>query len=156
MSLIDNIKSFSEKEQLGAKKSKLLQAFLAKGFPTIKEEDWKYTSLKKIVSDDFSVEGNGATISENDIKKYTLGFESKIIFLGGVLISKPNIKGVSISGFSDFPTKNKDAISGLNKINNQSKVAMINNCGVYYIEINQSNNIYENIIESKIKYIKWK
>ena len=114
MSLIDNIKSFSEKEQLGVEKNELLQAFLAKGFPTVKEEDWKYTSLKKIVANDFSVEGNGATISENDIEKYTLGFEHKIIFLGGVLISKPNIEGVNISGFSDFETKNHDAISELN------------------------------------------
>ena len=114
MGLIDNIKSFSEKEKLGAEKNELLQSFLAKGFPTIKEEDWKYTSLKKIVANDFSVEGNGATISENDIEKYTLGFEHKIIFLAGVLISKPNIEGVSISDFSDFETKNNDAISGLN------------------------------------------
>jgi len=112
--LIDNIKSFSEKEKLGAEKDELLQSFLAKGFPTIKEEDWKYTSLKKIIANDFSVEGNGSTISENDIGKYTLGFEHKIIFLAGVLISKPNIEGVSISDFSDFETKNNDAISGLN------------------------------------------
>ena len=114
MGLIDNIKSFSEKEKLGAEKNELLQSFLAKGFPTIKEEDWKYTSLKKIVANDFSVEGNGVTISENDIEKYTLGFKHKIIFLAGVLISKPNIEGVSISDFSDFETKNNDAISGLN------------------------------------------
>ena len=114
MGLIDNIKSFSEKEKLGTEKNGLLQSFLAKGFPTIKEEEWKYTSLKKIVADDFSVEGNGATISESDIQKYTLGFKQKIIFLGGVLISKPNIEGVSISDFSDFETKNSDAISGLN------------------------------------------
>jgi len=112
--LIDNIKSFSEKEKLGAEKNGLLQSFLAKGFPTIKDEEWKYTSLKKIVADDFSMEGNGATISESDIEKYTLGFKQKIIFLGGVLISKPNIEGVSISDFSDFETKNSDAISGLN------------------------------------------
>ena len=114
MGLIDNIKSFSEKEKLGAEKNELLQSFFAKGFPTIKEEEWKYTSLKKIVANDFSVERNGETISENDVEKYTLGFKHKIIILGGVLISKPNIDGVSISDFSDFETKNSDAISGLN------------------------------------------
>ena len=114
MGLINNIKSFSEKEKLGTEKNGLLQSFLANGFPTIKDEEWKYTSLKKIVADDFSVEGNGATISESDIEKYTLGFKQKIIFLGGILISKPNIEGVSISDFSDFETKNSDAISGLN------------------------------------------
>jgi Fe-S cluster assembly protein SufD len=112
--LIDNIKSFSEKEKLGAKKNGLLQSFLAKGFPTIKEEEWKYTPLKKIVADDFLVEGNGAAISESDIEKYTLGFDHKIVFLEGVLISKPNIEGVNISDFSDFETTNGDAISRLN------------------------------------------
>ena len=114
MGLIDNIKSFSEKEKIGAEKIKLLKSFLAKGFPTTKEEEWKYTSLKKIVANNFSIEGKGIKISENDIEKYTLGFNYKIIFLEGVLISKPNIRGVSISGFSDFKTKNSDSISGLN------------------------------------------
>ena len=114
MGLIENIKSFSEKEKLGAEKNEVLRSFLANGFPTIKEEDWKYTSLKKIVADDFLVEGNGVTISEEDIKKYSLGLQYKIVFLGGTLISKPSIEGVSISDFTEFETKNNDAISGLN------------------------------------------
>jgi len=112
--LIENIKSFSEKTNLGAEKNEVLRSFLANGFPTIKEEDWKYTSLKKIVADDFLVEGNGVTISEEDIKKYSLGLQYKIVFLGGTLISKPSIEGVSISDFTEFETKNNDAISGLN------------------------------------------
>jgi Fe-S cluster assembly protein SufD len=112
--LIDDIKSFSEKEKLGAEKNELLQSFLAKGFPTIKEEEWKYTSLKNIVAESFSVEENGTEISKGDIEKYILGFKYKIIFLEGVLISKPNIKGVDISDFSNFETKNDDAIFGLN------------------------------------------
>ena len=114
MGLIENIKSFSDKENLSVEKNGLLQSFLAKGFPTIKQEDWKYTSLKKIVADNFSVEGNGVAISESDIKKFTLGLQYKIVFLGGTLISKPSIEGVSISDFAEFETKNSDAISGLN------------------------------------------
>ena len=114
MGLIENIKSFSDKENLSAEKNGLLQSFLAKGFPTIKQEDWKYTSLKKIVADNFSVEGNGVAISEGNIKKYSLGLRHKIIFCGGNLISKPSIDGVSISDFSEFKTLNNDSISGLN------------------------------------------
>jgi hypothetical protein len=34
--LIENIKSFSEKESLGVEKEKSLQSFLEHGFPTIK------------------------------------------------------------------------------------------------------------------------
>ena len=88
MGLIDNIKSFAEKEKLSSEKNELLQSFLEKGFPTIKEEDWKYTSLKKIIANNFSVEGNGATIATKNIEKYTLGFEHKIIFLAlGIVFS---------------------------------------------------------------------
>ncbi len=114
MSLLNNIKSFSENEKLDSKKIELLQSFLKKGFPTTKDEDWKYTSLKRIISNDFSVEGDGVKISKNDINKYKLGFEYTIIFLEGVLISKPSIEGVIISDFSDFKTKNNDSISVLN------------------------------------------
>ena len=114
MGLIENIKSFSDKENLSVEKNGLLQSFLAKGFPTIKQEDWKYTSLKKIVAADFSVEGNGVSISEDDIKKYSLRLQHKIVFCGGNLISKPSIDGVSISDFSEFKTLNNDSISGLN------------------------------------------
>ena len=89
MGLIENIKSFSIIENLSAEKNGLFQSFLANGFPTIKQEDWKYTSLKKIVANDFSVEGNGVTVSEEDIKKYSLGLQHKIVFCGGNLISKP-------------------------------------------------------------------
>ena len=114
MGLIENIKSFSIIENLSAEKNGLFQSFLAIGFPTIKQEDWKYTSLKKIVADNFSVEGNGVAISESDIKKFTLGLQYKIVFCGGKLISKPSIDGVSISEFSEFETLNNDSISGLN------------------------------------------
>ena len=56
MSLIDNIKSYSEKLNLSKDKRHELDLFLEKGFPTTKDENWKYTSLKKIVSDNFSIE----------------------------------------------------------------------------------------------------
>jgi len=112
--LIENIKSFSEKESLGIEKEKSLQSFLEHGFPTIKDEEWKYTSLKKIVGNNFLVEENSTEISEKEIEKHTLGFDYKIVMIDGNLISKPNVKGVTISGFSDFKTKNDDAISKLN------------------------------------------
>ena len=114
MGLIDNLKNTSKKENLGDEKNRLLNSFLKKGFPTIKDEEWKYTSLKKIVDDEFSVEEIGSNVLESDIEKYTLGCEHKIIFLGGELISKPNIEGVIISDFSDFKSRNNDSISELN------------------------------------------
>jgi Fe-S cluster assembly protein SufD len=114
MSLIDNIKSFSEKQKLSPKKEALINSFLKKGFPTIRQEDWKYTSLKKLIANDFTVEKKGEGISENDIETYSLGFEYKIVFFDGTLVSKPSIDGVSIREFSDFETKHNDSIDVLN------------------------------------------
>ena len=85
MGLIENIKSFSEKESLGVEKEKSLQSFLEHGFPTIKDEEWKYTSLKKIVGNNFLVEENSAEISEEEVEKHTLGFEYKIVMIDGNL-----------------------------------------------------------------------
>ena len=114
MNLINNIKSFATQQKLAPNKDKLLQSFLKKGFPTTKEEDWKYTSLKKITDCEFSIEEGGEEISEKEIQKYSLGFKHQIVFVNGLLVAKANIDGVNISDFSDFDTKNTDSISLLN------------------------------------------
>ena len=114
MNLINNIKSFATKQKLAPNKDKLLQSFLKKGFPTTKEEDWKYTSLKKITNCEFSIEDGGEEISEKEIQKHSLGFKHQIVFVNGLLVAKANIDGVNISDFSDFDTKNTDSISLLN------------------------------------------
>ncbi len=114
MSLVDNIKSYSETLELSSDKKKLLDSFLSKGFPTTKDEEWKYTSLKKIISKDFSIEKNGTEISEIKLNKYSLGFENKIVFVDGKLISFASINNVSVSSFSDFENNKSDSISNLN------------------------------------------
>ena len=111
MNLINNIKSFAAQQKLATNKDKLLQSFLKKGFPTTKEEEWKYTSLKKITDCEFSIEEGGEEISEKEIQKYSLGFKHQIVFVNGLLVAKANIDGVNISDFSDFDTKNTDSIS---------------------------------------------
>ncbi len=114
MSLFDNIKSYSEKVNLSTTKRKDLHSFFKNGFPTTKDEEWKYTSLKKIVADDFSIEENKDIVSEIDFEKYSLGFENKIVFVNGTLISSPIINGILISDFTDFKTENKDVVCDIN------------------------------------------
>ena len=80
MSLLDNIKTHAKTITLSSEKAQLLDSFLKKGFPTTKDEEWKYTSLKKIVSSTFSVEVGDGKISTSDIKKYSLGFAQRIVF----------------------------------------------------------------------------
>ena len=62
MGLIDNIKTYGEGLNLNSEKNNLFQDFIEKGFPSIKDEEWKYTSLRKLVKNDFKI----ASISIED------------------------------------------------------------------------------------------
>lgn len=115
MGLIENLKSYSEGVQISGEKKELFTSFMSKGFPTTKDEEWKYTSLKKIVTKEYTIENTGEIIDSSTIEKYSLGFENRIIFSDGKLIGSPNIKGVSINGFSNFGSNTTDSILQLNK-----------------------------------------
>ena len=114
MGLIENLKSYAEEGNLSKDKKELFNSFLSKGFPTNKDEDWKYTSLKKIVASDYNLNSNDSEIDNGTIKKYSLGLEYKIVFLDGKLIYSPKIKGVKIYDFSSFEDRNDDALNELN------------------------------------------
>jgi Fe-S cluster assembly protein SufD len=67
-----------------------INTFEKLGFPTKKDEDWKYTSLNALLKNDYSVFPNSeATIELKDVKKYFLHeIESyKIVFIDGVYSS---------------------------------------------------------------------
>ena len=115
MGLIENLKSYSEGVQISGEKKELFTSFMSKGFPTTKDEEWKYTSLKKIVTKEYTIENTGEIIDSSTVDKYSLGFENRIIFSDGKLIGSPNIKGVSINGFSNFGSNTTDSILQLNK-----------------------------------------
>ncbi len=71
-------------------RSDAISNFEAKGFPTKKEEEWKYTSLNSILKYDYSVfPKNNQSLEYKDIKVYFLHeIESyKIIFVDGVYSS---------------------------------------------------------------------
>lgn len=67
-----------------------IKLFETVGFPSKKEEDWKYTSLKAILKEDYSIfpkENN--TIDYQDIKKYFIHDIDtyKIVFIDGIYSS---------------------------------------------------------------------
>lgn len=115
MGLIENLKSYSEEVQISDEKKKVFTSFMSTGFPTTKDEEWKYTSLKKIVTKEYTIENTGEIIDYSTVEKYSLGFENIIIFSDGKLIGSPNIKGVSVNGFSNFGSNTNDSILQLNK-----------------------------------------
>ena len=114
MSLIDNITSYVSQLKLSPEKKVLFDSFLKKGFPTIDDEEWKYTPLKKIINSSYTLNNAPKKIDERLIKKHSLDLGHKIVFSNGEIIHSPTIKGVSISGFTQFSCINNDAITELN------------------------------------------
>ncbi len=115
MTLIDNLKQYAETAHLSKESQELFGEFISKGFPTIKDEEWKYTSLKKIISESYTLHYSANKNTLKDFEKYFLGFKNKIVFLDGKLISSSNIKGVTISDYTSF--KNLSINSSLDFLN---------------------------------------
>ena len=93
MGLLDSIKKYKDKHLI---KNEALDTFLIEGFPTTKNEEWKYTSLKKVIDHDYLIEDNSLEIDDKEIEKYSLNIGSKIVFINGELWQKPEIHGVKI------------------------------------------------------------
>jgi Fe-S cluster assembly protein SufD len=67
-------------------RSEAIKIFEEKGFPSKKEENWKYTSLNKILKEDFSVfPRQENTIEYRDVKKYFIHDIDtyKVVFIDG-------------------------------------------------------------------------
>jgi len=67
-------------------RTEAIKTFETEGFPTKREEDWKYTSLNSILKHDYSVfPKHGNTLEFKDVKKYLINeIDSyKIIFIDG-------------------------------------------------------------------------
>ena len=114
MGLIDNLAKYAQHQNLSKDKRVVFDSFIKKGFPTNSDEEWKYTSLKKIVKSEYNLFPEFSEIDNSIINKYSLGIKDQIVFVDGNLVFSPEIKGVQITGFSDFDCRNNDAISELN------------------------------------------
>ena len=86
--------AFEEKidvhSELHTLRTNAIKNFETKGFPTKKEEAWKYTSLNSILKNDFSVfPKNESSIEFSDVKKYFLHEIDtyKVVFIDGVFSS---------------------------------------------------------------------
>lgn len=77
-------------DELHAIRSQAIKNFENKGFPTKKEEAWKYTSLNAVLKNDFSVfPKKENSIEFKDVKKYFLHEIDtyKVVFIDGVFSS---------------------------------------------------------------------
>ncbi|ODS85316.1 MAG: Fe-S cluster assembly protein SufD, partial [Chryseobacterium sp. SCN 40-13] len=92
--LISSFMAFEERVDVQATlhdtRTEALKNFENKGFPTKKEEAWKYTSLNAVLKNDFSVfPKNESAVDFKEVKKYFLNDVDtyKIVFVDGVFSS---------------------------------------------------------------------
>ena len=92
--LLSSFMAFEEKidfhQELHNVRSQAIKNFESKGFPTKKEESWKYTSLNTILKNDFSVfPKKENTIEFAEVKKYFLHEIDtyKVVFIDGTFSS---------------------------------------------------------------------
>jgi Fe-S cluster assembly protein SufD len=94
-------------------RKKAINTFEEKGFPTKKEEDWKYTSLKAIINKDYSIFPKGEKeIKFKKVRQYFLyDIDSyKIVFIDGVyssFLSKTTHDGLDVCLLSAALSKSK-------------------------------------------------
>lgn len=132
--------AFEEKikdnEDLHEVRNQAIKNFENKGFPTKKEEAWKYTSLNAILKNDFSVfPKKDNAIEFKDVKKYFLHEIDtyKVVFIDGIFssflsstthdgldvclmssaLTKPKYKMVIDSYFNQIASK-EDSLTSLN------------------------------------------
>ena len=92
--LLSSFMAFEERVDVQSElhdiRTSALKNFETKGFPSKKEEAWKYTSLNSILKNDFTVfPKTEAAIQYNDVKKYFLHEIDtyKVVFIDGVFSS---------------------------------------------------------------------
>jgi Fe-S cluster assembly protein SufD len=115
--LLSSFMAFEERvdvqTELHDVRTSALKNFENKGFPTKKDEAWKYTSLNAILKNDFSVfPKNETAIEFRDVKKYFLHEIDtyKVVFIDGVFssnLSSTTHEGIDVCLMSSALNKPK-------------------------------------------------
>lgn len=105
MSLYEQIERI--KPSLSGEKLKALENFLALGFPTKKDEEYKYTHLKEITEKDYNFAPNQAhNITKRQLDDLHLGEEhfDFLVFVNGIM--HPELSKISIESAKVLTLKN--------------------------------------------------
>ncbi len=107
---------------LKSSRQKAWDNFISVGLPTVKEEDWKYTSLAELSPKSLKIASHHQLIETTQFNAYVDQVDINIVLINGVLWSDlSNIKhlpgGLTIKSFSDaavhFSTEINDTVSKL-------------------------------------------
>lgn len=85
---------------------KAWDTFLAMGVPTVKDEEWKYTSLSEVASKELKLASHHKLSEENQFRAYVNAADINIVLVNGVLWGDlSNIKhlpeGITVKSFLD-------------------------------------------------------
>ena len=115
--LLSSFMAFEERlspnDAVNDSRQEAIKNFENKGFPTKKEEAWKYTSLKSIIKEDFSVFPKQENAIEfKDVKKYFLHEVDtyKLVFIDGKFssfLSSTTHEGIDVCLLSSVLSKPK-------------------------------------------------
>ncbi len=99
-------------------RQKAMDHFETKGFPTKKDEEWKYTNLKPILKHDYKLfpKRDAEAIEFKDVKRYFLNDIDtyRIVFINGIYsswLSQTTHHGFDVCTFSSALLRYKDELS---------------------------------------------
>jgi len=131
-------------------KKNAIEVFEEKGFPTSKDEDWKYTSLKSLLKIDYNLaHSENDNVKLKDIEKYFIDVDSyKAVIIDGIFsnkLSEVNTDKVKISSMQNALEDNFDLV-----IEHLSKIAPSNNSMVALNTISYADGVFINIPNNTI------
>ncbi|ANQ48761.1 Fe-S cluster assembly protein SufD [Flammeovirga sp. MY04] len=96
------------------------EGFAENNFPSIKDEEWKYTNVKQLVSANYSFDVDSVNITTEDIKEYLIDGVEVLVFING----KYN------ANLSNFTSSEKVYISTFAEtLNSDKKSLLLDNFG---------------------------
>lgn len=143
-------KSVSGNSKIAEIKKQAIAVFEEKGFPSSKEEDWKYTSLKSLLKVDYCIaskENNDLNLS--DIQEFFIDIDSyKVVVVDGFFsnkLSSIDTEKITISSMKKALELNKDIV-----LNHLSNIAPADNSMVALNTISHSDGVFINIPNNTI------
>ena len=152
--LISKFDSLSkEKNDLEPYKKQAFEQFKAEGFPTVKDEEWRFTNIKPIINSEYNLDLSHSNLSKEDIEPYFVpNLDSyKIIFINGFFAEELSNIGSEIEF---LPTNKAKGNEVFNKyfntiVKHENSLEYLNTAlatNGYYIHV-KHNQIVEKPIE---------
>lgn len=81
-------------------RSNAFEAFSKNGFPTVKNEEWRFTNVSPFLKEEYSLQASNISVHENKIQGAIPGLDAyEVVLKNGLLNEDINIPGVSITPF---------------------------------------------------------